>query len=286
MPDCCDGLHNHAIDPTKTLTLRKQFEAEAYRRFRWLKGQVLKQIVELDGFGLKTNRGRFEFERSAEKVAAFMQWLEQMQRAGILGITQGNAIQSSAANAWTSVYIETAYQRGVTQAAQNVKKAGATVEQRWIEAAFNRPIHADRVGLAFIRTFDQLEGITRAVSQQISRTLAEGLAQGKGPLEIARNLNNRIDKIGITRARVLARTEVISAHAEATINAYEEAGIDGLQVRAEFSTAGDSRVCPQCAALEGTTYTREEARGVIPVHPNCRCTWLPVIEDATGIELR
>lgn len=54
------------------------------------------------------------------------------------------------------------------------------------------------------------------------------------------------------------------------------AGAYNVHVRAEFSTAGDDRVCSVCAGLEGEIYTLDEAADLIPVHPNCRCITLPV----------
>jgi SPP1 gp7 family putative phage head morphogenesis protein len=123
------------------------------------------------------------------------------------------------------------------------------------------------------------------MDQQISGVLANGLAQGKGPMQIARDINNRVDKIGITRARVIARTETINAHAEATLNSYEEAGVEGVEVEAEFTTSGDNAVCPECDALSGKVFTLTEARGVIPVHPQCRCSWTNKVVNGTGIEL-
>jgi hypothetical protein len=34
-------------------------------------------------------------------------------------------------------------------------------------------------------------------------------------------------------------------------------------------------VCPDCEALDETQYTIEEAHGLIPYHPNCRCAFIP-----------
>ena len=76
----------------------------------------------------------------------------------------------------------------------------------------------------------------------------------------------------------LARTEVINAYTEGTLDSYERLGVEEVQGRAEWSTAGDDRVCPQCAGMEGAVFTIREARGLIPLHPNCRCAWLPVID--------
>lgn len=282
-------LNAQLVDPTRTTTLRNQFMGEVGRRFRKLKGRILEEVVEQDGFGLKglkTNRGRFEFTRSDRKVEAFMEWLREAAREEILDVRVGVPISRAASSAWTSVYIESAHQKGIAQAAQRMRAAGATVAEEWVTAAFNRPIHADRLGLIYTRVFTELVGITEAMDQQISRELVRGIAEGRNPLEIARSLNNRVDKIGRTRARTLARTEVVATHAEASLNSYEEAGVQGVQVMAEFSTAGDSLVCPFCEELEGDVYTMADARGIIPVHPNCRCVWIPALDDLDGTVLR
>ena len=282
--DCCGGLVANATDPTRTLTLRKRFQREFGRRFRWLRGEVRREIDEYDGFGLRTNR--FVFERSDAKVAAFMEWLEGKVHEGVLDVRIGTPMRAAASQWWGNVYLSSAYQRGISQAASQMRGAGAQVDQRWVDAAFQRDIHADRAGLAFIRAYEELEGVTDAMSQQISRHLAEGLATGQHPRDIAKNINDRVNRVGLSRARVLAQTEVISAHAEAQLNTFTEARIEGVQVIAEHSTAGDDRVCEICEPMEGQTYSIEEARGKIPVHPNCRCTFRPIIENGRDIELR
>lgn len=289
---CC-SLHANAErkpDPTQTTGIRNQFEAEVYRRFRWLKGMINDAVVKNDGFGLKSdsnlkiNRGEFEFTRTSAKVAAFMEWLSAQQAAGVLEVSQGQSLESAANSAWTSKYISSAYARGLSKAGSQMRSGGARVEGSWLDYAFQREIHADRVGLAYTRTYSQLEGITQAMDQQISRLLAEGLAEGQGPAEIARRINNRVDKIGITRARMLARTEVIATHADAMLNGFQEAGIEGVDVEAEWLTANNP--CPICAAFsEKGPYKLSEARGMIPVHPNCRCSWSPKVVNGTGITL-
>jgi hypothetical protein len=41
-------------------------------------------------------------------------------------------------------------------------------------------------------------------------------------------------------------------------------------------------VCERCSALEGKLYSIEEAEGLILVHPNCRCTFIPAVKDLRG----
>lgn len=273
-------------DPTKTTNLRRRFEAELRRRFERVRKAIYESVVLQDDFGLKANQGRFEFARSSEKVSAFMSWLRSQQRREILDIQEGVPVESAANRAWTNKYVETAYQKGVADAGARLRGSGAEVSDRWVNQAFNRPIHADRLGLLYTRTFSELNGITEEMDRQISDVLTRGMAEGRGPMDIARSLIDRVNRVGIVRARTMARTEVINSHAEATLNSYTEAGVEGVEVEAEFTTAGDGRVCPECERLEDETYTIEQARSIIPVHPNCRCAWRPKVENGSGITLR
>lgn len=280
-------------DPTHTTGIRRAFERDMVRRFKSLRRDIVTTIVKNDGFGLRgapvvNEPGRqfqFAFPRAGDKVSAFMEWLRQQQNATVLELQRGTAMRTAAERSWANVYIDGAYQRGIRQAGSELRAAGATVSDRYLDAAFNLPVHADRVGLIYTRSYSDLVGITEVMDTQISRVLAQGLIDGLGPMDLARQIVDRVDGIGIARARTLARTEIIAAHAEASLNSYEEAGLEGVAVTAEFSTAQDNAVCPECEELEGKTFLLEEARGIIPVHPNCRCAFIPVIEDARSIVL-
>ena len=189
-----------------------------------------------------------------------------------------------------NIYIRSAYQRGVLRAAAELKKRGLPHLSLSLGEIFNHPFHVDAVALLYTRSFNELKGITNEMDKQISRILAEGLANGENPRKIAYDIVGRVDKIGISRARVLARTEIIRAHHEANINEYELAEVSGLEVYAELLTAGDSRVCERCFALEKrsktTPYTIKEKRGVIPVHPNCRCVAVPFTKEFRELKNR
>lgn len=295
-------------DPTRTTSLRDQFAREMTKRFVGLRGVIRKAIVDQDVFGLTSSsnvialvqftvprKDAFAFPRSADKVQAFMSWLRQQEQLGILEVREFQQVGAGVERAWTNKYIESAYQRGVIRARAEMRKAGHRVptiaETGGVNIAMTTPIHADRVGLLFTRTFNDLKGITDAMDSQISRVLAQAMAEGKGPREIARLLTRTITgpvgDLGLTdtlgrfipaqrRAKMLARTEVIRAHHQATIQEYRNWAVEGVIVKAEFITAGDDRVCEECLALEGQVYTLKEAEGLIPVHPRCRCITLPV----------
>lgn len=291
-------------DPTGTSGTRMKYEADMVRRFTVIKRLIREAVVSLDVLGLASPGGvsssvfgrafgmsspgpeavvrdaapppgrAFQFVRNSEKVAGFMQWLRDAAREGILEIVEGTSMTAASNASWQNIYIDSAYQKGIRDAA---RQAGAPRNYD-LRGAFNQPVHADRIGLIYTRAFEELRGVTDTMATQISRVLAQGLAEGRGPQAIARSMVDRVDRIGITRARVIARTETISAHSEAMLNTFEEMEVEGVSVLAEFATAGDDKVCPECEALEGREYTIQEARGLIPVHPNCRCTYIPVVE--------
>ncbi len=220
-----------------------------------------------------TPPNRFTFPSDpAGKAAAFDRFIRELLDAEVLELTAGGT-----SSGWQNTYVRASYSRGVEHADRAIRAAGGTPPPGAVAQTFNQPIHARSLELLFARNFNELRGITDATAQQISRVVTQGLATGQGPREMARELTRVVDTIGRNRSLVLARTETIRAHQEATLNRFEQGGVDRVVGLAEFATAGDDRVCPDCQELEGQTFTLDAARGIIPVHPNCRCVWLPVV---------
>lgn len=274
-------------DPTRTTALRVRFTQEVNRRFANLRRLVVSAVKDHNILALSTNAipdKRFDFTRDPKKVSEFMKWVNSETNAQILGTRKGTTV-TSAHDAWANVYLDSAYQKGLAQAAAELRGEGVRVSPTWATSAFFRPVHADAIGVIYTRAFDALKGVTAEMSSQMGAVLAQGLAEGVGADALAKMLSDRIDSIGRTRARLIARTEVISAHATATLNTYREAGVEGVGVQAEFSTAGDDDVCPECDAISGQVFTLDEADGMIPIHPNCRCAWLPVVDDPAALSL-
>ena len=305
-------LQTFQFDPTRTLTLRNAFVRDMNKRFNDLMRVIREAIVVQDVFGLKIQTfaelsvplpEAFNFPRTADKVDAFMKWLNVQIDKGILETANFQRIGSSVESAWTDIYIQDSYKRGVLRAQSELRKAGFLVPPigpfNTIEAIMSSPFHIDRVGLAYTRAFSKLEGITAAMDTQISEILAQGLVDGDGAVLLARKITSTISganmgELGLTdslgrfipakrRAATLARTEIIRAHHAANIQEYKNWGVDGVTVIAEFVTAGDDRVCTECAGYHGNRYTLAEAEFLIPVHPNCRCIVIPVDRrDVTG----
>lgn len=278
-------------DPTRTTTLRRKFVVDMNRRMRQLFRDIHELIVTEDAFGLKEHQSpellqeapktnqNFRFNTDAEKVRAFDRWLKQAHQAGLL--------EGEGTTPWTNEYIESAYRKGIDRGYTEVNKQAKFesddffrgTKHQFLQSAFQQPEIRSKVELLYTRTFQELKGITAAIDQRLSRTLSIGLINGWGPEKIAREIDKHIGTINRTRARVLARTEIIRAHAEGQLDAYERLGVEEVGLKAEWVTAGDDFVCPECADREGQVYTIEEARDLIPLHPNCRCMWIPVVKE-------
>lgn len=271
-------------DPTKTIVHRQNYEAAFYKRFRRLKGLIRTTVEENDALriGDPSRRGRlasprddFRFEENAQKQAAFEGWLqgaiedEILQQVGERALLQGRH--------YTGSFVRATVRKAIELARSRLRQAGVDVPDMAVDAVLNRPIHKSTLRKMYRRHFRALEGVTQEMDRQMSRTLTEGFAQGWHPRKMASELNDRIDKVGIKRARTVAQTETIRTHAESTLDSYERSGTEQVVKETEFSDSDDERVCEECEDLDGTTYTTDEARGVIPVHPNCRCSFLPVI---------
>lgn len=299
-------LQVNQFDPTRTLTLRRAFVRDMNKRFAELIRVIRMAIVDQDVFGLNVETyveltpplpEAFNFPRTADKIEAFMKWLNLQVDKGLLETVQFQRIGESINPAWTNLYVQDSYKRGVLRGQVELRKAGYQVPVAsdtfgGIEAIMGGPFHIDRIGVLYTRTFSELQNITTAMDTQISRILGQGLIDGDNPRLLARKIIATINgkgmgELGITdsigrfipaqrRAQMLARTEVIRAHHAANIQEYKNWGVEGVEVIAEFVTAGDDRVCTECAGYHGNKYTLRRAEHLIPVHPNCRCIVIPI----------
>lgn len=277
-------------DPSRTATLRRKFLADLNGRFNILKKRLRELVVTEDAFGIDrqrqlTKNTRFMFNTTPQKVEAFRRWLKlQMQQ---LLVGEHERTQQD----WWEKYIQEGYAKGAGRAfedtnggknyAQGYSEDESTrdfykgTKAEFLRSSFAQPVAVEKVKLLAGRVYTDLEGITQSMSTKLVRTLTDGLVQGKSPREIARDIDEDVDGIDRSRALTIARTEIIRTHAEGQLDAFENLGVTEVGVAAEWSTAEDEKVCEECAPLEGVVMAIEEARGLLPRHPNCRCAWVP-----------
>jgi SPP1 gp7 family putative phage head morphogenesis protein len=278
--------------------------ADVQRRFRSLSREITKLIYDDDILGLRPSVSEWEphtakgpitnakkawqFQTDDKKLASFGHWLDNMVSSELLDTLD---IEGVPTEPWISEYTESAYKKGMVRGYVDSHKDTLGVPADFIEgskaeflqSAFSAPETTSKIRLLATRSFNNMKGVSEQAKTQLNFILAQGMANGDGAGKIARDMTK---KLGIpkSRAMMIARTEIVHAHAEGQLDAFEKLGVEELGVMAEWHTAGDAKVCPRCRPLEGVILTVSEARGGIPRHPNCRCAWIPanVGEKTTG----
>jgi len=280
-----------AIDPSRTILLRRQFERDIARRLRAIAKAARQLIVAEDAFGiaprkpLKLSQQQYAFPTNSQKIQAFQGWLVAQQQAGLLEVRNDG-------KPWSDTYIESTYKKGLARAFVDANKAlylepsdiFTGTKEAFLRSTFFQAETADKVQMLATRSFEQLKGIGQATSQNLNRIFSEGLVNGYGPEKIARNIDNSISSINRIRGRRIARTELIYAHAEGQLDAFTKLGIDEVTAEVEWLTAQDDKVCIECRSMSTDAngnriiYKVKDSHGLIPLHPNCRCAWKPHIE--------
>lgn len=270
-------------DPTGTSSIRERFGKFIRAKFRKLRRALRKAVLTDDVFGLAKRRVEklasnafggadtenvdFKFATSSEKLAEFKKYLEKQLGGTLL----------SDEELWQK-YVEQGFAKGAGKAFQQATPDDMEPgdERTWLRSAFGRPESIEKVKLLASRSFGELEGVTSQMGQRMGRILAQGLTEGANPRDIADDLDGELG-LGARRAEVIARTEIVRAHAEGQLDAFEKLGVSELGVEVEWSTAGDDRVCEECASMEGKVFAVEDAHDMIPAHPNCRCAFIPSV---------
>lgn len=130
----------------------------------------------------------------------------------------------------------------------------------------------------------------------LRETLSVGLANDESIKELQERVKEVYIDATTSRAEMIARTEVLKSTNFATVEAYRQSGVVKGK---EWLTAVDERVCPFCAEMDGkilpvdgTFFKRGETLNVEgqsmsfdyeavkypPLHPNCRCTTIPILD--------
>lgn len=154
---------------------------------------------------------------------------------------------------------------------------------------------------ALIREDEYDDAITRLLGQEwraqyadelddivtgVRRALGQSMIQGEGVpaamrrvrdvlgVETDRRRTGASYRANFNRVQAITRTVINKVSNDGAVEAYR-ANADIID-RYEWITANDERTCPDCDALNGRTYAIDDSDRP-PLHPNCRCTVVPVI---------
>ena len=124
------------------------------------------------------------------------------------------------------------------------------------------------IALRSLKLATMVNGTTK---EELRLALKEGYEAGESISQLTKRIRVYYRDGFERRAKMVARTETIAANNEGALQGYEQEGI----TKSEFYPAADA--CEICLPLAGD-YPIDESHGIIPVHPNCRCVWVPVVD--------
>lgn len=146
--------------------------------------------------------------------------------------------------------------------------------------------------------------ITNQIKDNVAEVIINGFNSGQSAYEIATEISKMIDKpfkidvepifnangsvkrVGYTRemstkqwSEIVARTETNKVATSSILDVFNNSGFK----RVKWFANPDA--CELCKPLDGKVYDNDSVKGLIPFHPNCRCTWLPVIQKQINANL-
>ena len=125
-----------------------------------------------------------------------------------------------------------------------------------------------------------------ALAQTLQNEIANGLIRGEDYKTMSRILQQKFENTSQKQAERLVFTEDTYLSNEAKIRPFER---NAAYTHYEYLCVEDHRTCETCCALSGQTFEiskRNAGLNFPPMHPWCRCTVMPVVEDLEMIKSR
>lgn len=254
------------IDPTQTKMLRSQYMRQLTRRFKVFKKHAVPSLL-----GIVDNyNNNFTFNRGLRKKTLRQTGFNQDIDSYLNWAIENDIIQPS--HDIVTRNINQAYRKGAVKATKQLRltydyQIGENLTALDYEAMMElRDIN-----------FNLIKGATDAMKHNIQYQTTQGVLNGWGMDKIAYAIKKGINgngSMGIVRAKMIARTEIINAYNVGAKKRYEQAGLTEKEM--VWITTFDERTCETCAGYDGMTIARTGE--IPPAHPNCRCAIAPLVK--------
>lgn len=126
---------------------------------------------------------------------------------------------------------------------------------------------------------ERVWGNTEALKAALNEGLIECVVTGKKASDLKKRLQNEFGA-SYRQADMLVRTEMQHIQTEAARQRYEDDGITKYEFLGREETHGCSH-SPSCHELDGQVFFMKDmkvGRNAPPIHPNCRCSIVPVVD--------
>ncbi len=250
---------NKNLDPTQTKTIRDKFASEAGGRVDKIRLNI--KLFLINRKKLKTNN---DLEYTEDFIDAFEK--ETNDHIEEILIVLGLLLPTP----WYLIYQNSVISKIRARVMTDLKYSKKAIDSTLFTSLKSKPLLQKQLTTYIKKAgYDAVANLTNIVTQGVLKNT---------PFKVLyAQINDEMKKIK-NRMKTIVRTETIRTSAETALDLYEAHGLSSVTGMAEFTTAGDNVVCSICSSLDKRVFTIAEARGIIPIHPNCRCFFLPYIE--------
>lgn len=281
-------LHtNSRQDPTQTAGARRKAFSEirkrkiaALKEIRDYVGAIPHRVSEIPD-GPVTNRRIYRYElQDRDTYRDIREIIERFF---------GTAGENPPTRWFMDAQIEEVVTRATTQEAERINRLSGAIgisDPYQMERILNSPEFRERIRRVRSRVFEELRGFTTDTANDLGRTLADQMAQGKGIRTVTGKLTERFN-IKESRARTIARTELATAHRDTRTDQTRDARDNlGLDAREQWISALAPTTRPSHADRHLKLYTPEEVAEFYSEDGNainCLCVTQTVLvaEDGT-----
>lgn len=162
---------------------------------------------------------------------------------------------------------------------ESAKKAYDVLETLQFPHAVSKEVsekfNVRQSAIDFIRqyAFGEITANTDVIPE-LKSILIAGIESGKSIRKMTNELADVMGKEKYADAERLIRTELARAENEGALTSFTKGKVQEV----EWLTAEDERVDDEiCNPRNGERYSLIQAEGMLPAHPGCRCTWVPIV---------
>lgn len=238
-------------DPEGTEPLIGRASADWRRRLREVKDAYVDLLNNIPRTEVVTNAKRYVYELLPGLLSSIDQLIDEI------------LLEGGADHPWLfENYVQAAFERGTARAVKNLaaQSAAYRAERATLRDVMRLPQYQRRTIMVRARVFEEMKGLGGQVKADMGRLLADGVARGRNPLDIARNLIEQLN-IEDYRAERIARTEVNTALRRARWDETEDAQATyGLKSMEMHISALSPTTREEHAARHGKLFTVEASR--------------------------
>jgi hypothetical protein len=298
-------------DPTGTLKLRRSLVKELDGRWRSLRRLIAAQVGVGDLFAMNpTSIGPLSMLPGDQKMRSAQGWIDAALTQYVLGYDEAQ---------WFALGVQRAYAAGVQRAVSAVGRPIGVDESRQTLHGMSSVVELEGVAEAVSQRVMRVMTaslVTRASSRVAAQAMShevETIGAVRGRLAVSMGVVraysegtlDALQDLGVRRVSIAPEHEphrIVTDAPRQTPQPRNRSGQFRAFARApgrgrlgeierteqrlgslgmvNVLTAGDDKVCPRCEDIAANgPYLIDEARGLIPAHPSCRCAFDPVDGD-------